>query len=233
MSTASPISTEEARDGRAIDWPVSGLPTDVVELLTQPLDRKLIRRRKSGGRLIAYVEGHQAINQANRIFGPANWGAELVGPVAYRPMAATHPEREPSPVGMYSATVRVQVRGCLPKSDAGSGFALDDSPDSHDTALKTAVTDAMKRSLRHFGEAFGNGLYERRSNPVRISGARELADLRSAVLTLGTQLDLDAAATRRHVAQKVGQPFAQLAAADLAGVVRAMAEALAKRQRAA
>lgn len=53
------------------------------------------------------------------------------------------------------------------------------------------------------------------------------------MLTLGGQLGLDGAETKRHVAQKTGRPFGQLAAGDLAGVLRAMAEALAKRQRAA
>ena len=150
MKSAAQLEPLTAASDRAIEWPVNGLPENVIELLLQPLDRKLIRRRKSGGRLLAYIEGHTVITQANRIFGPANWGAEVVGPITYRPVTGTRTESgEAAPVGMYSATVRVQVRGCLPKSDVGSGFAFSDSADDHDTALKTAVTDAMKRTLRH------------------------------------------------------------------------------------
>jgi DNA repair and recombination protein RAD52 len=141
--------------------------------------------------MVPYVEGYQAINQANRIFGYGRWGAEVAGPVGYRELARTiKGTGEVAPFGMYWATVRVQVRGSEPRSDVGCAFTIDDSPEAHDTAIKAAVTDAMKRALRQFGEQFGNSLYDR-SNPAHASGARELAELRTAVLAVGCSLGLD------------------------------------------
>jgi hypothetical protein len=44
--------------------------------------------------------------------------------------------------------------------DVGSGEAINESKlKAHEMALKSAVTDAMKRAARHFGERLGNALY--------------------------------------------------------------------------
>src|SRR5581483_11025555 len=64
--------------------PERGLPPSVLALLGEKLDPRLIARRKGpNGHMVRYLEGYQAINQANRLFGPDNWGAELVSPVSY------------------------------------------------------------------------------------------------------------------------------------------------------
>ena len=201
----------------------------VLHLLAQPLDPKLVARRKGGkGQSVPYLEGYQAINQANRIFGYGRWGAEVVGPIGYRELGRVDKKTgEVQPVGMYWATVRVQVAGCAPRSDVGCGFTTDDSPEAHDTAIKAAVTDAMKRALRQFGDQFGNALYDR-NQPTRADAAQELADLRSAVVALGGQLGLDEATTRLQVARKAGRPFAELESGQLATILRAMAEALGR-----
>ncbi len=210
------------------------LPDRVLHLLDSTLDPKLVAHRRGGnGQMVPYVEGYQAINQANRIFGYGEWGAELVGPVGYRELTRTHKGTgEVSTVGMYWATVRVQVRGCEPRSDVGCAFTADDSLEAHDTAIKAAVTDAMKRALRQFGDQFGNALYDR-ANPAHAAAARELADLRAAVLAMGAQLGLDEAATRQQAAKKAGRAFAELEVGELARVLRAMSEALGRGRRAA
>ncbi len=210
------------------------LPDSVLHLLDSVLDPKLVaRRRGSKGQMVPYLEGYQAINQANRIFGYGRWGAELVGPVGYRELTRTHKGTgEVSSVGMYWATVKVHVRGCEPRSDVGCAFTADDSLEAHDTAIKAAVTDAMKRALRQFGDQFGNALYDR-ANPAHAAAARELADLRSAVLALGAQLGLDEAATRQQAAKKAGRAFAELEVGELARVLRTMGEALGRGRRAA
>ena len=210
------------------------LPQRVLHLLDCPLDPKLIAHRRGGkGQMVPYLEGYQAINQANRIFGYGRWGAELVGPVGYRELTRTHKGTgEVSTATMYWAAVRVRARGCEPRSDVGCAFTADDSLEAHDTAIKAAVTDAMKRALRQFGDQLGNGLYDR-ANPAHTSAARELADLRAAVLAMGTQLGLDEAATRQQAAKKSGRPFAELEIGDLARVLRAMGEAMDRGRRAA
>ena len=167
------------------------------------------------------------------MFGFGNWGAELASPIDYREFSRTDKRSgEISLLGVYSAIVRVHVRGAEPRSDVGSGFVTEHTAEEHDTAIKTAVTDGLKRTLRHFGDAFGNSLYDRASS-ARAVAARELTDLRATVLILGELLQLDEVSTRRHVAKKAGQSFNNLAAADLACVLRAMAGALNKRRHAA
>ena len=59
----------------------------------------------------------------------------------------------------YSAPVRVTVAGALPRTDAGVHPVTEDTLDGHDTAIKGAVTDGMKRAFRSFGVQFGNGFY--------------------------------------------------------------------------
>ena len=51
----------------------------------------------------------------------------------------------------YSAPVRVTVAGALPRTDVGVHPVTEDNFDGHDTAIKGAVTDGMKRAFRSFG----------------------------------------------------------------------------------
>ena len=56
------------------------LSPKVVTELEKPLDPSLVSQRKGrAGRTYQYIEGHTVIDQANRIFGLAGWGYEVVG----------------------------------------------------------------------------------------------------------------------------------------------------------
>ena len=227
--------SDPAPDGACSSaWPERGLPAPVIERLCETLGPKLIARRKGpNGHMVRYLEGYQAINQANRLFGPDNWGAELVSPVSYHELRHVEAKNGAiSSLGIYTATVRVRVRGCVPKADIGSATTADDTAEAHETAIKAAVTDAMKRTLRQLGPQFANDLYER-PGPRRARDAGELADLRTTVLALGAQLGMDQAKTREAVECRAGKPLDQLDTAELARVLRAMAGALAKQPRAA
>ncbi len=163
-----------------------------IEELDKPLDRRFVSDRKgASGRKLSYLEGHDAIDQADRIFGYGNWGYETLScdmTVIPDPMSG-------EAVGVaYKAKVRLDVRGCIPVYEVGSQPVsvcsvedhimnkrrkeagdkdIDTSPfnsyevslartiimEAHEQAEKGAVTDAVKRALRTFGEQFGNGLY--------------------------------------------------------------------------
>jgi len=214
--------------------PRIGLPDGVLQQLSQPLDPNLIAQRKGAkGRPVRYLEGHQAINQANRIFGYGRWGARVVSAPSYQDLTRTDRETgEVQSFGMYWAVVCVEVAGCAPRSEVGCGFTLDESREAHDTAIKAAVTDAMKRALRQFGDQFANALYQRGATG-RSAVTPEVTDLRATALRLGAQLGLSDTTTRQQVARKAGRPFADLNAGELARVIRAMADALGRKQRAA
>ena len=151
------IPTSSAME--ALHW--DALAPVVSDALAQPLDPALVSQRKGrGGRKFDYIEGHTAIDQANRIFGFGGWGYELIGDVTMRQIESTDSRTgEVTRSAAYSAMVRVTVPGAPSRTDVGFQAVTDESADGHETAFKGAVTDALKRALRSFGDRFGNGLY--------------------------------------------------------------------------
>ena len=138
-----------------------GLSPAVTQALGQPLDSQLVSQRKGrGGKSFDYLEGHIVIAQANRIFGYGGWGYELVGDVTLRRIETVNPQTGEVKVEQgYSAPVRVSVAGALPRTDIGVHPVAEDTFDGHDTAIKGAVTDGLKRAFRGFGVQFGNAFY--------------------------------------------------------------------------
>ena len=145
--------------GLALLW--DGLPPAVTQVLGQPLDPELASQRKGRkGQVFDYLEGHAVIDQANRIFGFGGWGYELVGDVTLRRIETVNNQTGEVKVEQgYSAPVRVTVAGALPRTDVGVHPVVEDNFDGHDTAIKGAVTDGLKRAFRSFGAQFGNGFY--------------------------------------------------------------------------
>ena len=157
-----------------------------IKNLDQDLNPLLISERKGGGgSILKHIEGHNAIDQANRLFGYGNWGYKVI---SCKPVNLIDPMSGEAIGVTYEAEVELQVRDCIPVSDVGQQACSvwnvedvvmsrrkkdDDSPiqrwekqnasrtivDAHEVARKGAVTDAMKRCLRTFGSQFGNGLY--------------------------------------------------------------------------
>jgi recombination DNA repair RAD52 pathway protein len=159
-----------------------------IAMLDAPLDQRLISTRSGGGNSsLKYIEGHDAIDQADRIFGYGNW--------AYRPLSCEQTilidPVDGTPVGVtYKAQVELVVAGAIaPIVEVGSQPVVSwnvldtimskrkredqDRPiqkweevnarrtivDAHEMAEKGSVTDALKRCLRTYGNQFGNGLY--------------------------------------------------------------------------
>jgi len=131
------------------------LTDEQVGLLNQTLDPSIVAQRDAGGsRKVSYLEGHEAIGAANRIFGYGNWG-HTVERIDYKQIGDG---------GMYTAVVTVTVEGCHLHQDVGVGVVNGrraNDADEHDKAYKTAVTDALKRALRVYGDSFGLSLYDK------------------------------------------------------------------------
>ena len=138
-----------------------GLSPAVSQALGQPIDPAIVSRRQGrGGKYYDYLEGHAVIDQANRIFGYGGWGYELVENVTLRQIETVDPQTGEVKVAQgYSAPVRVTVAGALPRTDIGVHPVAEDNFDGHDTAMKGAVTDGLKRAFRGFGVQFGNAFY--------------------------------------------------------------------------
>ena len=142
-------------------------PSQVKEL-SAPLDRQHVRQRAQAGRQLSYIEGWHAIAEANRIFGFSEWDRELKD---IRQLG------EPREVDgkwrvAYMATVRVKVRAggvedVVTRDGTGYGSGVDrDIGQAHESAIKEAETDAMKRALMTFGNPFGLALYDKEQRDV-------------------------------------------------------------------
>ena len=138
-----------------------GLPPAVTNALGQPLDPALVSPaqgpRRAHLRLPRRPRRHRPGQPHLRIRG---WGYELAGDVTLRQIENVDTKTgEVKTTSFYSAPVRVTVPGAPPRTDIGFNAVAEDNADGHETAVKGAVTDGMKRALRSFGVQFGNGFY--------------------------------------------------------------------------
>jgi DNA repair and recombination protein RAD52 len=138
---------------------------ETIKALSGKLDPAHVKERSQSGRKLSYVEGWHAIAEANRIFGFDAWNRETVDIRLVQ-------ERERT-VGQgtgwgvtYIARVRVTV-GTVTREGIGSGHGIDrDLGLAHESAIKEAETDAMKRALMTFGNPFGLALYDKDQSNV-------------------------------------------------------------------
>ena len=88
----------------------------------------------------------------NAIFGHGGWSSQIT---MERNILNEKDERGRWNVG-YLSTVKVTLLNGVSHEDCGSGEGIDNNKlKAHEKAMKSAVTDAMKRAARHFGERLG------------------------------------------------------------------------------
>ena len=174
VEAPAPTSTPEAPQA-----PPSGFSPEQLAALSAPLDRANVRQREQGRSRVSYLEGWQVIAEANRIFGFDGWQRQTI---AVRCVAQAERtigrDQKPGWGVTYTARVRVTVTaGGLPpliREGSGAGHGIDvDLGQAHESALKEAETDAMKRALMTFGNPFGLALYDKRQREVTSSAAQE------------------------------------------------------------
>jgi DNA recombination protein Rad52 len=165
--------------GSAHQTQPSGFSPEQLAALSAPLDRANVRQREQGRSRVSYLEGWQVIAEANRIFGFDGWQRQTI---AVRCVAQAERligrDQKPGWGVTYTARVRVTVTagGLVPlvREGSGAGHGIDvDLGQAHESALKEAETDAMKRALMTFGNPFGLALYDKRQRDVTSSAAQE------------------------------------------------------------
>jgi DNA recombination protein Rad52 len=165
----APAPTSEPEAPQA---PPAGFSSEQLAALSAPLDRANVRQREQGRSKVHYLEGWQVIAEANRIFGFDGWQRQTI---AVRCVAQAERligrEQKPGWGVTYTARVRVTVTagGLTPliREGSGAGHGIDvDLGQAHESALKEAETDAMKRALMTFGNPFGLALYDKRQREV-------------------------------------------------------------------
>ncbi|KAL7467635.1 hypothetical protein ACHAXS_007876 [Conticribra weissflogii] len=156
-------------------------------LASKPLRAEVSTRPGPGGKKLSYMSGDIITKTLNEAFGFDGWSLDV--------KQATREENVKDEKGRYHvayiATVRItHQRSGVYREDCGSGDAIDKTlAAACGNALKGAITDAMKRAARHFGEKLGNSLYHDGFNPnkapVTLKDAFETLDVERAQTRFG------------------------------------------------
>lgn len=135
---------------------------ETKKILSEKLQKGCISQRSKGGTTLSYIESHHAIREANRAFGFDGWDYEI----NELTMVSDEKNANGNHVIGYIARVIVSV-GCTTREDVGFGSGIAKGlADAHEGATKEAVSDAMKRALRTFGDIFGLALYDKKQEHV-------------------------------------------------------------------
>lgn len=138
--------------------------------LAKKLDPKHVKGRRQGGGEVQYIEGWHAITEMNAIFGFGAWDRETV---ELRQLG--EPREVDGKIRVeYLARVRITVWGGADgrtvRDGCGFGQGIDkDVGQAHESALKEAETDAMKRAMMTFGNRFGLALYDKSRENVGVN----------------------------------------------------------------
>lgn len=133
------------------------------QVLAYELDNSRIKSRSKGNINLSYLEGFDVIETANRIFGYGNWSYSI----SKLEQVSQEQNSNQNSVLCYKAVVNVVVHDLqhskhISREDVGFGTGIAKMlADAHEGAAKEAVTDAIKRTFRSFGNQFGNSLYDK------------------------------------------------------------------------
>ena len=142
-----------------------------IKALSSELSADRIKVRDKANIKLSYLEGFDIIDTANNIFGYGNWAYTI----SSLEQVSQEVNSNQNVVVCYKAIVKIDVYDIdhstmISRQDVGFGTGVARNlADAHENSAKEAVTDALKRSLRSFGNQFGNSLYDK-SNSVAQNG---------------------------------------------------------------
>jgi len=137
-----------------------------TQVLAYELDSSRIKSRSKGNVSLSYLEGFDVIETANRIFGYGNWDYNI----SKLEQVSQELNHNQNNIICYKAVVNITVHDLthsknVSREDVGFGTGIAKTlADAHEGGAKEAVTDAIKRTLRSFGNQFGNSLYDKSRN---------------------------------------------------------------------
>ena len=137
-----------------------------ITVLNYEVDSSRIKIREKGNISLSYLEAFDIIESANKIFGYGNWSYA----VSSLMQVSQEQNHNQNVVICYKAVVRIVAKDIthtkeVSREDVGFGSGIAKTlSDAHEGAAKEAVTDALKRAMRTFGNQFGNSLYDKAKN---------------------------------------------------------------------
>ena len=123
-------------------------------------------RRGEGGRMLAYAEGHEVITLMNMIFGWEGWNSKIVSSVVDYAEVGNGGKWNVGVAATVRLTATFLAGACVREvchEDTGYG-TMENGPSrgkATEKSRKEAVTDALKRAARQFGNATGGCLYNK------------------------------------------------------------------------
>ncbi|KAI9278122.1 hypothetical protein BY458DRAFT_488266 [Sporodiniella umbellata] len=131
----------------------------ISEQLQKSLGPEWLTQRPGPSGRLTYIEGKTAINLANDIFGFNGWSSDIKDTtIDFVDIL------DDGRVNLgVSVTVRITLKDSTYHEDIGYGSAENcrSKAMAFEKARKQAVTDAIKRTLRNFGNALGNCIYDK------------------------------------------------------------------------
>ena len=134
-----------------------------TKALSSELSADRIKVRDKANIKLSYLEGFDIIDTANSIFGFGGWAYAI----SSLEQVSQEVNANQNVVICYKAIVKIDVYDIdhstmISRQDVGCGTGVARNlADAHENSAKEAVTDALKRSLRSFGNQFGNSLYDK------------------------------------------------------------------------
>ena len=135
-------------------------------VLKYDIEPSRIKSRTKGNINLSYLEGFDLMETANKIFGHGNWSYTITS----LDQVSQETNSNQNIVICYKAVVKLTVYSLdhnkhISKEDVGFGTGIAKMlADAHEGGAKEAVTDAIKRAMRSFGNQFGNSLYDKSRN---------------------------------------------------------------------
>ena len=133
------------------------------QVLAYELDSSRIKSRQKGNITLSYLEGFDIIETANKVFGYGNWDYTI----SKLEQVSQEVNTNQNNVICYKAIINITVYDAhhsknVSREDVGFGTGIAKTlADAHENGAKEAVTDGIKRTLRSFGNQFGNSLYDK------------------------------------------------------------------------
>lgn len=139
--------------------PIFQTDQEIQAKLQKKLGPEFVSKRIGFGKnKVAYVEGWKVINLANQIFGYNGWSTDVKSVTV-----DFLDERQGRFSIGCSAIIRVSLANGSYREDVGYGTSENERRKgvAFENAKKTAVTDALKRAMRCYGNALGNCFYDK------------------------------------------------------------------------
>jgi len=135
------------------------LPDDIKNQLEQPLDPSVIRQREQAGVKLAYIEAWYAVAKLNEILGHGGWHRETLDVTLLTERSANDKWHV-----SYRARVRLTITAgdaAIVRDGCGAGHGVGKHlGECHESALKEAESDALKRAASTLGWPLGLALYD-------------------------------------------------------------------------